>query len=175
MPPPPTPPCRWNLEIQSKGCKWQIRARQFVAEKHNTYPRVNIGELRSQPFQSSYTRGKIRSLWVILGTNADKKRKLYRTAMSKKEKKKKSPFAYLVLYPVTVQHPVPSVNTTNMFVVLCMITKLYTIFMFITEVTICWQMVHICQYVYILFISSDHCCQVYSSPDRVLPCFIQLS
>jgi len=56
-------------------------------------------------------------------TNGAKKRKLYGTVMSrKKEKKKRSPFAYLVFYPITVQHPVPSVNITHMFVVLCMIT-----------------------------------------------------
>ena len=48
-------------------------------------------------------------------TNGAKKRKLYGTVMSrKKEKKKRSPFAYLVFYPITVQHPVPSVNITHM-------------------------------------------------------------
>jgi hypothetical protein len=43
--------------------------------------------------------------------------------MSKKKKeRKRSPFAYLVLYPITVQCPVPSVNITHMFVVLCIVT-----------------------------------------------------
>jgi len=105
-------------------------------------------------------------------TNGAKKRKLYGTVMSrKKEKKKRSSFAYLVFYPTSC--PLCQYNPY----VCCTVHDYlhYTISMFITKVTICWWTVHICHHMYILSICPDHCCQVISSPNTALPCFTQLS
>jgi len=51
---------------------------------------------------------------------------------------------------------------------------LYSISTFLTEVKICWWVVHACPKVYFSFMSADHCCQVFSGPTQNITFFIWL-
>jgi hypothetical protein len=70
----------------------------------------------------------------------------------------------LIFCPLCLYAPYVSCSPVSLLV-------FYSISMLIAEGTICWWIVHICQYVYAMFFSRDHCCWVITCPARNITSF----
>jgi hypothetical protein len=124
---------------------WRIRwvSNQFGSlSKQIACPVVKLGKMNFWSFSVKFCQGQVGRTWVILIPQEVKRRTVVRITKCK-------------VFPFFLFSPQACINMLHMSLAfLCNIQVLAT------EVTVCWLIVCICQYVYISFVFLHHCCQV---------------
>ena len=80
-------------------------------------------------------------------------------ARSNRQKNNLCPLPCATVDGVTISHSVSFIHVAHMLVLIQNNLQLYGLPVGITEISLWWGVVHVCQHMYITFVPPQYCCQ----------------